>query len=132
LGPRRSPSPFTYASIFGPQVEALHDLFLAVLDGHDDDGNVRGDLLALQVLQDVEAVPEGHDQVQQHEIGLYFPRHLVGLLTVGGLEDLVAPVRQQRGDEASDGGVVVGDQNARWIHENGLPFSQKEILSRAP
>src|SRR5262245_3572530 len=56
--------------VLGAQVQPLDDLLLAVLHRHDDDRNARGALLTLELGQDVEAVLEGHDQVEEHQVGM--------------------------------------------------------------
>ena len=97
--------------IVGAGVEALHPFSVRVQRRYQDDGQHLKVRVSAQGTADRKAVHPGHDHIQQDQIGDPFSDGGETTLAVARAAHLKAVHREQVGQQADIGGIVVHDQN---------------------
>ena len=96
-----------------PGLERLRLDQRILLRRHEDERQLAGALVGLESRRETEAVEHGHADVEQHDVGHVVEGELEALLSVRGLEHLVAVELQDGRTDEPYRGVVVDDEHAR-------------------
>ena len=86
-------------------------LWAHVARGEHDDGNAVATFACAQMLEEFEAVHDGHHQIEEDEGGHPLGHAVEGFLTVGSLEDVPAFAREHGFHHAARVAVVVDEQH---------------------